>query len=142
MLKWMIGSLFVSLLALAGNLKLHLLHAEFVAAQHTAQRLQQENRQYVAMVLALRQQASRHDQALTALHTQQARIRVTHTHRITRIHAYDEIPALHQWATGHVPDAIVRLHTHPTFTHARDYAQRLSACDRLQAARKRPPHKR
>jgi len=50
----------------------------------------------------------------------------------------DANPILRDWSAAALPDDVIRLHTRPAFSSARDYLDWVSARDKLPAAGKQP----
>jgi LysB family phage lysis regulatory protein len=50
----------------------------------------------------------------------------------------DANPILHDWSAAALPDDVIRLHTRPAFSSARDYLDWVSARDKLPGAGKQP----
>ncbi|KAA5944008.1 LysB family phage lysis regulatory protein [Pantoea sp. Bo_2] len=50
----------------------------------------------------------------------------------------DANPILRDWSAAALPDDVIRLHTRPAFSNARDYLDWVSARDKLPGAGKQP----
>lgn len=59
-------------------------------------------------------------------------------HELTIQRETDANPALRNWTAAALPADVIRLHSRPTFSNARDYLDWLSTRDKLPAAGKQP----
>ncbi len=84
---------------------------------------QQSHIQKELLIKALRQQVRMQETAQWALQQEISQIRLRQTQQETTIKGAYEIRDVRHWADTRLPDSIIRMLQHDTFTGARAYAQ-------------------
>lgn len=111
------------------------------AAQASLHQSEQLSTQRQATITSLQTQARINAQAQAEQRSREAEIRATlHRRELTIRSLQRENDEMRQWAGVSLPDAVVRLREHPTYTGAAAYRERLPHPDTVQPAGDVGPH--
>ncbi len=97
---------------------------------------QQSNAEKAAFIRALHQQARVQEAEQQTLQQEVAHIHQQQIQRETMLKRIDETRLVRHWAKSRLPEPIIRLHEHGTFSNASAYVQRLPSGDAVQPPRK------
>lgn len=119
--------------ALAGVITIQKLKIDKLGVERDA--AQQSNAKKEAFIRALHQQVRAQEAAQQTLQQEITRIHQRQIQRETTIKGSYETRLVRHWAKSRLPESVICMRQHDTFTRASAYVQRLSSGDAVQPPR-------